>query len=141
MFKGVKEGNFFAVKIFRRKKFSWEEQIKIFESELLHHKNFYHPNILKIFEHGLEKEFVLNGVKSLRDFIVTEICVDLFDIVKSTADIRMEEPEAWFYFKQLLEGIEYLHSQGYSHCDLKLDNILIKDLETVVICDFGHTQD
>merc|ERR1712093_869462 len=38
---------------------------------------------------------------------------------------RLLEIEALFVFKQLVEGLGWLHSQGVIHRDLKLENVLV----------------
>lgn len=40
------------------------------------------------------------------------------------------------YFKQILQGMKYLHNCNIIHCDLNPKNILIKG-NTIKICDFG----
>ena len=40
------------------------------------------------------------------------------------------------YFRQLIDGLEYLHSQGVRHLDLKLENLLIGDDYQLKIIDF-----
>ena len=40
------------------------------------------------------------------------------------------------YFRQLVEGVEYLHSTGVSHMDLKLENLLVGADFSLKIADF-----
>lgn len=42
-----------------------------------------------------------------------------------------------FYFKQLLDGLAYLHSQGIAHRDIKPENILLDKDFNLKIADFG----
>lgn len=60
---------------------------------------------------------------------------DFFDLVMNYGKI-MDEKLVRSYFKQLIEGLEYLHCNGVSHLDLKLENILIGDEFTLKIADF-----
>ncbi len=54
-------------------------------------------------------------------------------------------PLAWRLelFRRLVEGVGYLHEQGYAHCDLKPEHILLRSLPAVeqapqpVLIDFG----
>jgi len=60
---------------------------------------------------------------------------DLLNFVRKRT--KLNEPTARFIFKQIIEGLEYLHAQNILHRDIKLDNILIDLNNTVKICDFG----
>jgi len=41
------------------------------------------------------------------------------------------------YFKELIEGISYMHKKGVFHRDLKFENILLSDTLELKIADFG----
>ncbi|XP_047323712.1 mitogen-activated protein kinase kinase kinase 17-like [Impatiens glandulifera] len=49
---------------------------------------------------------------------------------------RLEESVIGYYTRQILEGLNYIHSIGISHCDIKGENILIGE-DGVKISDFG----
>ena len=60
---------------------------------------------------------------------------ELFDVVYKKG--KLTEPEAKFYFKQLIKGIEYCHQNLVAHRDLKLENLLITSSNVLKIVDFG----
>ena len=49
----------------------------------------------------------------------------------------MNERIARLIFHQLINGIEKLHSDRISHCDIKAENILIDHKLNIKIADFG----
>ncbi|XP_049345993.1 mitogen-activated protein kinase kinase kinase 18-like [Solanum verrucosum] len=49
---------------------------------------------------------------------------------------RINEPLIGYYIKQILKGLEYLHSGGIAHCDIKGQNILLGKTGAK-IADFG----
>ena len=61
---------------------------------------------------------------------------ELFDYIVKKG--RLTEKEAAFFYYQLIEGIEFLHSKMIAHRDLKPENLLLdKDCKTIKIVDFG----
>lgn len=58
-----------------------------------------------------------------------------FDLIVKSG--RLSEPEARRYFRQLVDGVSYCHSQGVAHRDLKPENLLLDEHMTLKISDFG----
>ena len=42
--------------------------------------------------------------------------------------------------RSLMDGVQYLHEQGFIHFDLKPDNILFDDRNVLKLCDFGFAK-
>lgn len=69
--------------------------------------------------------------------IVMELCAggDLLNYVRKRR--RLKEPTAQKIFKQIIDGLSYIHSKNIAHRDIKLDNILLDGKGNVKIADFG----
>lgn len=69
-------------------------------------------------------------------YIVLEHCAkgNLYQRLKQE---RFNEKEVFDLLHQVLSGLDYLHSRGIVHRDIKPDNILIHEDGTYKICDFG----
>jgi len=59
---------------------------------------------------------------------------DLFSVVMSG---KMTRPEVYCVFRQICDGVEYLHELGLAHRDLKLDNCVMSTDNVVKLIDFG----
>jgi serine/threonine protein kinase len=64
---------------------------------------------------------------------------DLFEQVLARG--RVAEPEAARWFRQVLQGVSFVHSMGICHRDLKLENVLLHSDGTVKLADFGMSKD
>lgn len=60
---------------------------------------------------------------------------DLFALLESMGSL--EEDTAVFYMAEIIHAVEYIHSLGIVHCDLKPDNILISNDGHLQLTDFG----
>lgn len=60
---------------------------------------------------------------------------ELFD--KIEPDVGMPIAQANKYFKQLLSGMEFIHSKGVTHRDIKPENLLLDADGNLKITDFG----
>lgn len=85
-----------------------------------------HPQIAEFHgpaDQGIELEYYPRG--------------SIFDLRKTHPE--MPEMPYLKWSKQIAQGLEYLHSKGIIHCDLRSANILITDAEDVVLSDFGSS--
>ena len=63
---------------------------------------------------------------------------ELFDYIVNKG--RLKEKEAAFFYYQLIEGVEFLHSKKIAHRDLKPENLLYHSPDEdskIMISDFG----
>ncbi|KAI8087153.1 kinase-like domain-containing protein [Thamnidium elegans] len=99
--------------------------------EIHHHRQLSHPNIVSLYE-------ILSTEQNI--FIVSEHCPngDLFDALARKKRFSENHVKKWFL--QLLDAIQYSHSLGIIHRDLKLENILLDQHNHVKICDFGFAR-
>ncbi|EAS05273.2 Serine/Threonine kinase domain protein (macronuclear) [Tetrahymena thermophila SB210] len=103
------------------------------ENELALMRLVRHKNVMRLFE-------VFDADSSIK--IVLELVEggQLFDLMKKNPNLT------WFeiglIMKQILSGLEALHSQNIMHRDLKPENILMRSKESLdlVIGDFGLAQ-
>ena len=87
-----------------------------------------HDSVVKIYEIIETKKHII---------IVMELCAggDLFNYVRKRR--RLKEPYTKKIFKQIIDGLRYVHSKHIAHRDIKLDNILLDGKGQVKIADFG----
>jgi serine/threonine protein kinase len=125
-----------ALKVIKRSQLSSrnEEHLK---KEIDAMRRLDHPNIIRLLHADLTNDFQLPDSlgDSVRLFIEIASNGELFDYLKETGPFR--EELARFYFKQLLEAIQYCHAQGVFHRDLKPENLLLDAEFNIKVADFG----
>jgi serine/threonine protein kinase len=96
-----------------------------------------HPNVINMVYSEDEKETLYKGEMKKASYILMEYAPhgDFFDFVTKHRD-SLDEKLVRTYFRQLIEGIEYLHSNGVAHLDLKPENLLIGGDLNLKIADF-----
>ena len=117
-----------AIKILEKSKIKEKDDLQriIREMQILNELN--HPNIVKVYEICESEEYF---------FIIMEYCSggELFNyIVKNH---RLTEEESSFFFYQIINCLEYIHSKKIAHRDLKPENLLLDENNIIKIIDFG----
>lgn len=105
-----------------------ENALERFKREAQAAGNLAHPNIVAIYEYGEDDENAFIAMecvvgRSLRDHLVAGYRPEL----KVFPEILV----------QILEGLEFSHSRGVIHRDIKPGNILISEMGVAKISDFG----
>jgi len=87
-----------------------------------------HENIIRFFGQRTENK---------RKFLFLEYAPggELFDRIEP--DVGMPMAQAHKYFKQLIDGVEFMHSCGVCHRDIKPENLLLDIDGKLKITDFG----
>lgn len=74
-------------------------------------------------------------------YILLEYCSGgtLFDIMAKRLEngLNFTEPEILGFACSISNALKHIHSQGYVYCDMKVENCLFFDMDTIKLCDFG----
>jgi serine/threonine protein kinase len=110
-----------------------------FFSHEIRFMNLSHENVTSIVHYEQEREATFEDGNSKISYTVMELAPygDFCDLILSQR-LQLDDKLARTYFHQLIEGMEYLHSVGIAHLDLKCDNLLLSENYKLKICDFDQ---
>ena len=117
-----------AIKIIDKQFISNKNNYERIKREILILKKSNHPNIIKV--HEIKED-------SKNYYFILEYCKygELFQYIINQK--HLDSNLSAFYFFQLINGLNYLHSHQIIHRDLKPENILIGNGKILKIIDFG----
>ncbi|KAL4424182.1 hypothetical protein ABPG75_001483 [Micractinium tetrahymenae] len=93
-----------------------------------------HPNVVCLHEYFVERNKVFLIMELLRGGELLEAVLE---------QGHYSEADARIIFRQLIQCLQYLHSKGVVHRDVKLDNLLLVepgDISRIKIADFGFAK-
>ena len=117
-----------AIKIIEKRRLKEEDDIIRLKREFEMLTQFNNPNVISVSEIFESKDAY---------FTVMEYCDggELFNYIVENK-VLSDEKSAFFYF-QIINGLEYIHSLGIVHRDLKPENLLLTSEHIIKIIDFG----
>lgn len=88
--------------------------------------DFHHPHIVRYFYSWIECHTIFLQMEycshTLRNYFMTEKVYDRL------------------LFDEIVDGLDYIHSKGYIHFDLKPENIFLTETRQIKIGDFGYSK-
>ncbi|KAG5225195.1 CBL-interacting serine/threonine-protein kinase [Salix suchowensis] len=120
-------GESVAIKVINKDQVRREGMMDQIQTEISVMHLVRHPNIVEL------KEVMATKTKI---FFIMEY-VRGGELFAKVAKGRLGEEAARKYFQQLISAIDYCHSRGVYHRDLKLENLLLDEDENLKISDFG----
>jgi serine/threonine-protein kinase Chk1 len=106
-----------ALKIITKKCGDFEKEVNLLAT-------LNHPNVVRL----------LGFLQTDQEMLVMERHpIDLIDHLAQRPSLEATK----HLVREFYAGLEYLHSEGVAHLDLKLENLLLTGTGSVVICDFG----
>jgi serine/threonine protein kinase len=123
---------FVAIKIIHSHLLDNEEFIERFEHEAMAVANLRHPNIVQVFDFDREGD----RCYMVMEFIEGPTLQAEIEARRANQSL-LPLSETVIIVKSLAEAIDYAHSRGMIHRDLKPGNILFTPKKRVVLTDFG----
>ncbi|XP_041483761.1 serine/threonine-protein kinase dyf-5-like [Lytechinus variegatus] len=115
-----------AIKKMKKKFYSWNECMELREVKSL--KKLNHANIVKL------KEVVRED--NILYFVFEYMQENLYELMKGRVKL-IAEPVIRNIVYQILQGLAYIHKNGFFHRDMKPENLLCCGPELIKIADFG----
>ena len=121
-------GRSVAIKMMNKKMEHNARQIKLFVNESTALSLLSHPNIVQVYN-----TVITNSTK----YIIMEYVEGI--TLKKHIDHRgaLPEREVIYYASQILSALDYIHSRGIVHCDIKPQNIILLPNGSIKVADFG----
>ena len=132
-----------AIKRLRKAGLRRESTLRLLHNEIAIWEALAHPHLVQLMDVFEDPEYII---------LITELMRggDLFARLHHQPDGRFAETQGTGLMRQIISAVEYLHTHGVVHCDLKPSNILVVEPMragdecshqlTLKVADFGLSQ-
>ncbi|KAL2896385.1 CBL-interacting serine/threonine-protein kinase 6 [Bienertia sinuspersici] len=117
-----------AMKVVGKEKVVRAKMMDQMKREISVMKKLKHPNIVQLYEVMATKSKIFLAMELVRGGELH---------AKVSKEGKLEETVARSYFRQLISAVDYCHSRGVFHRDLKLENLLLDQDDNIKVTDFG----
>jgi serine/threonine protein kinase len=132
------DGRKFALKIFDKSNpHNSARAMETLRQEVATYQGLNHPYMVNLVAFKPDAKWVKSDGRQLDvAYMALELISggELFDYV---ALKRFSPSVCRYYFKQMLQVMHYMHSNGVTHRDLKPENIMMDEQYNIRFCDFG----
>ncbi|EGR32769.1 protein kinase domain protein [Ichthyophthirius multifiliis] len=127
----------YALKIYPRFVLLDSQKLKNVKREITVLKKMEHNSIMKLYYAIQDNQ----NVFFLQIILIMEYIgkISLNQYLKIQPRKRLQEDNAKKIFKQIVEGINYCHEKNIIHRDIKLENIMLDNMNNAKIIDFGFS--
>ncbi|KAJ9299609.1 hypothetical protein DTO271G3_2493 [Paecilomyces variotii] len=119
----------YAIKVFHR------SSSNVARSEYCIGSCLHHPNIIQTLDLLVDNHGTLYEIMQYHPSSTT-----LHRLIRTNNKTGLPTHDSDCFFKQILLGLNYMHTQGVAHRNIKPDNILITLHGSVKIIDFGNAE-
>lgn len=102
----------------------------LFERDLI--TSFNHANIIRLFESKQTEEYLFEIIEHGQKGSLSRF-------IQMNPSFKDDRIRVLRMFRQILQGVRYMHQQGWIHADLKADNIVVDEHENAKLIDFDLT--
>ncbi len=105
-----------------------KNEIRILEFINHHRDHKYSYHVIKLLKHWTHGKYY---------YMAMEHCdTELFKYIKKCRG-GLDVPTAFYLFRQIIHGVDFMHKINVFHLDISSENILVSKDGTIKFCDFG----